>query len=191
MLQRGSIIKDKELNKDHEQDFYSEYEKELIQKVEEITTLMENNLLFSGSRTPTFDELNRAMLGYEPILFKLITIYNKVKMNLSKANDDYDMWFSEKFIEVKEELNRKDNKSTWYSAKELECTVKSRYKDDFLRLRAAVAKAESERSFVQRMISAWESYQFILSQLSKNSIAEANVIYSSLQGKSSLVEGEF
>lgn len=152
---------------------FTEAERRLLEQVEATIIQMKNHLLAMHDEfTPSFTEINKALLGHEHFLIELTKIYNRVKFNLDRAKNAFATWQAEEYMRIREEVNRRDNHSTWYSAKELDNMVISRNKEKYNQLQAAITRAECERSFVQRMIDSWDGYKFILNQVSRNSIAE-------------------
>ena len=150
-------------------------EERLIQFVSRQIDKMNENLLFDGKKEPSLYELNISLVNYQRILLALTSLYNETKFDVSKKEEEYDAWYAEKFIETRNRLNpRNEPQSKWFTAKEIEFVVKSENKEKHAKFRARIAEAECKRSLVERLIKGWENYQFILGQLSKNSIAEAD-----------------
>lgn len=152
---------------------YDESEQKLIKFVEEKLELMENHLLFKGDRCPSLYELNLALANYEHILLSLTAMYQTARWKAMKTKDAFDEWFALKFITIRDEVNPKNSPaSKYYSSKEIEYMVIANNKDEYSKFRSAMALADHEKSTISRMIEGWKGYQFILQQLSKNSIAE-------------------
>lgn len=152
---------------------FDEAEQKLLVFVKTNLDKMKNNLI-SQQDYPTLDRINKALIEYEQIQFSLNYLYNRVKFDVERAQYEYDSFFAQAYMNVKEEYNRKDNKKEWYSVKEIEYTVQNKFKNKLSQLRAKIAAAESRRSFCERQCRGWEAYQFVLTQLSKNLIADAN-----------------
>lgn len=152
---------------------YTKAEKNILDYVSKCLDLMKKNLNFNTNETPSISQLQLACIKHEPCLIALTTMYNRQKVNLSKAQDEYDAWFAEKYMALKEEKNLPTNKSVWYSPKELEYLVKTKWKEEFAQKRAAIAQADAQRSFIERLVRSWESYQFTLGTMSRNAQAEA------------------
>ena len=90
-----------------------------------------------------------------------------------KTKDAFKEWFALKFITIRDEVNPKNSPaSKYYSSKEIEYMVIANNKEEYSKFRSAMALADHEKSTISRMIEGWKGYQFILQQLSKNSIAE-------------------
>lgn len=146
---------------------------ELIQFVNEKIQLMEEKLLFQGDRTPSLYELNLAMASYESILLSLTAMYQTARWEVVKTKEAFDEWYALQFITIRDEVNPRNSPATkYYSAKEIEYMVIANNKNDHAKFKAAVSLAEHKKSMLSRMIEGWKGYQFILTQLSKNSIAE-------------------
>lgn len=148
-------------------------EEELISFVNEKLKLMEDKLLFHGDRCPSLYELNLAMASYESVLLSLTALYQTIRWEVTKTREAFDEWFALQFITIRDEVNPKNSPaSKYYSSKEIEYMVVANNKSEHAKFKAALSLAEHKKSMISRMIDGWKSYQFILQQLSKNSIAE-------------------
>lgn len=135
---------------------------------------MDKKLLFWGESSPPLAVLNKALMDHSHVLLALTSLYENARIQVSKAKEEYEEWHAIKFIEVRTEVNRDElARNKWYSEKEIEYMIRTKYRAEMAQLKAAYELAESQRSMLQRMIDGWSSYQFILVQLSKNSIAES------------------
>lgn len=150
---------------------YGEAEKKLVDFVSKNITLMQNNLL--TSEFPDLQSINKAYINYLPISFSLNSLYQRVRFDASKAQKDLELFDDQAMHATKIELNREDNKKTWFSATELKNAAHTKYKARYAQLNAKVDLAEGRRSFVERLCKSWDAWQFSLGQLSRNLIAEA------------------
>lgn len=151
---------------------YGEANKKLVEFVSKNIELMQSHLLKDS--IPDIQSINKAYIDYLPISFSLNNLYQKVKFDASKAQHEYELFDDQAMYATKTELNRDDNKKTWYSATELKNAAHTKYKSMYAKLNAKVDLAEGRRSFVERLCKAWDSWQFGLGQISRNLIAEAN-----------------
>ena len=150
----------------------SDAQVKLIKFVETQINKMNEHLLFNGQQ-PNISQLNQALSEYEGILFGLTSLYEMVRWDAVEANDIYDDWIARKSIMIRDQVNPANvAASKWYSAKEIEWLVISRYGDERAKLLANKRLAEHEKSTVERLIDGWKSYGFILNQLSANARAE-------------------
>lgn len=134
---------------------------------------MDKKLLFWGESSPPLSVLNKALMDHSHVLLALTSLYENARIQVSKAKEEYEEWHAIKFIEIRTQVNRDElARNKWYSEKEIEYMIRTKYKAEMAQLKAAYELAESQRSTLQRLIDGWSSYQFILVQLSKNSIAE-------------------
>lgn len=144
----------------------------LIKFVETQIAKMNEHLLFNGQQ-PTISQLNQALSEYEGILFGLTSLYEMVRWDAVEASDIYDDWVARKSIMIRDQVNPANvAASKWYSAKEIEWLVISRFGDERAKLLANKRLAEHEKSTVERLVEGWKSYGFILNQLSANARAE-------------------
>ena len=129
--------------------------------------------LLSNGGNITLNEVEIALATYEPTLFALIAIYEQAKAEAAIAKAKYEEFYSEKYMEVRNQYNTKDVKNAqWLSAKEIESTAYVLYKKEFADLKAEIIKTDGQRSTVERLLRSWENYQFILITISKNIIAQ-------------------
>ena len=113
-------------------------------------------------------------MDHSHVLLALTSLYEDARIQVSKAKEKYEEWHAIKFIEVRTEVNRDElARNKWYSEKEIEYMIRTKYRAEMAQVKSAYELAESQRSMLQRMIDGWSSYRFILVQLSKNSIAES------------------
>ena len=117
----------------------------------------------------TFNELNSFLLSYNTIFLSLVGIYNIAKIEYLKEQEDFDNWFSEKFIIIRNRENPKELSATkWASQKEIEYMVRQEYKSEYVPRKSKLLLMERKASFFRRLIDIWTSQQYILSTLSKN-----------------------
>lgn len=139
---------------------------------------MESHLLFDGKSIPTLGELSSAICQHAHIMLALTSLYETARWELSEAKENYDLWYAQKYMEVRNAVNREDlAKAKWYSSSEIEMMVKSKYRKEIKELKAAVMSADAKKSTLQHLIDGWNNYSFQLQTLSKNAQAE----YSSVQ----------
>lgn len=148
---------------------------DLLAFVEREIYKMNNKLLFNGERAPSIYELDYALATYQQTLFALTALYEQAKYDAEIAKAKYEEFYNTKYMEVRNKYNNIDVKnSQWLSAKEVEATTYSVYKKELAALKADWIEKDCERSTSERLCRGWESYQFVLGQLSRNSIAEIN-----------------
>lgn len=151
-------------------------EQKLISYVSRQLELMENNLIFKGDKQPSLYELDLALCSYEHVLISLNQLYNAARFEVQKAKEAYDEWYAIVFMEMRDSLNpRNQPASKWYSSNEIGYAVRAKYKSEHAKFRAAITLAEQKRSMIERLVEGWRSYQFVLTTLSKNSIAEYEI----------------
>lgn len=151
---------------------YDEAQKKLLVFVTENIKVMQAHLL--KDRFSSFDELRKAYIDYVPTSLELNRLYQRVKMDAKRAADELEAFDDQAMDSTKRELNRDDNKKTWFSPTELRAAAHTKYKNKYAQLNARVALAEGRRSFVERLCKTWDSWNFSLNQLSANLRAEAN-----------------
>lgn len=167
---------DSEFDSNYKSEISKEMEKasdDLIAFVSEKINNMNNKILFNGNREPEMWEIDSSLMLYEQTLFALIASYESAKVDEDVAKENFNEWYATKYMEIRNKYNTKDVKNaSWLSAKEIEQTVYSVYKSDAAKMKADIIVKERERSTIEHLMNSWESYQYILTQLSKNTISE-------------------
>lgn len=152
----------------------SDAEQRLLTFVEEQVEKMRGYAKFNAANgQPGFFELNRALSEHQIVWLGLVTLNAMAKIELSRAKEAYDDWFSEKYIDKRNELNPRSMAATkWYSTKEIEMYVRVENKEDFHKYDRALTMAEHKVAHIRRLLEGWSSQQFALARLSKNVEAE-------------------
>lgn len=142
---------------------------ELLAYVDQQIQRMNRKVTFRNNENITLFELNIALSTYEPTLFALTALYEQAKFDAEVAEEKYNEWYYDKYMEIRNTYNTVSVKnSQWLSAKEIDATLFKTYRAQAAALKAEKIKAEGQRSTVERLLRGWENYAFILSQLSKN-----------------------
>ena len=128
-----------------------------------------------------FFELQQALASYQQVNLGLISVYALAKVEYARAKEQWEEWYSERYIEVRDELNPRSMTSTkWYGAKEIDMQVRVKYKVQYKKYSSEVTMAESKLSLLRRMMDSWATHNYTLSNLSKN--AQAEVMGSQVEG---------
>ncbi|MFW6225417.1 MAG: hypothetical protein ACOC3V_00495 [bacterium] len=121
----------------------------------------------------TPEAVNTALAQYNDILLMLISEYNRKKDDYNKISLDYQLWWDEKFSNIRRELNPMNAPaSKWASKSEIESEVRVQYKNEFLDWQKNLLKIEQEKSFIGNLLDAWKKMDSILITLSTNLRAE-------------------
>ncbi len=161
-------------------DAFSEEEEKLVSFVNKRLQLMEANLL--PDELPTPEKLNMAMLAWTSVSSALNSLYSRIKYKVSDAVSEQKTFEAQAYIQTKREMEKTaeakgmkvGDKKAFLATKEVEYEARIKYKNAFRKMEAKVAKVESQRSFVERLCQSWQSYQFILTTLSRNMNADLN-----------------
>ena len=150
----------------------SKANEELLAFVDKQIQRMNNKVQFNKGDISLY-ELDMALATYEPTLFALIALYEQAKAEAEISKAKYDEWYYDKYMEIRNTYNTKDVKNAqWLSAKEIEATLFKIYRKDAAQLKADVIKTEGQRSTMERLLKSWESYQFVLTTMSRNVTAQ-------------------
>lgn len=160
---------------------YEESEKKLIEFVEKQVETMKQNLLFGGA-DPSLYELNRVLSQYETIALGLTSLYATVRQDADYAQEKYDDAYGLWFIQEREaSASLGDKKSP--STREIDMLVRSKHLTELAKLKAAVIETDTKRNMVDRLCKNWDQYNFVLSTMSRNAVAEVSA---SLRSSSNL-----
>lgn len=155
-------------------EFTPEAEQRLLAFVEEQLDRMQKAASLNGiDGQPGFYELNQALMDYQKVYLGLVSLNTLAKTELSKAQEAFDDWFANKYIEIRNEINPRNlSANKWYSTKEIEMEVRVRHPQEFKRLHDEVTYADHRVNMIRRLLEGWNSQQFVLSRLSRNVEAE-------------------
>lgn len=157
------------------EDVMSFYEDELIKFVSEQVTKMDQKLLFDGQSSPPLQLIDRAIMQHEHVMLALTALYEQSRWALNMAKEVYDEWYAKKFLEIRMEVNKKDEaRAKWFKDTEIDYMVTCKYTKERAEMKAKMQLADAKVSLFRRLIDSWNSYAFQLGQLSRNGIAEKN-----------------
>lgn len=150
-------------------------EQRLIEFVEDQIAKMREYSKLGNGKDATFYEVNEALMSYQNTLLALLAMHNTAKIEHMRAKEAFDDWFAQKYIAVREEVNpRSLSAQKWYSQKEIEMMVRQTYNTEYKRLSWNLTLTEQQLAFLRRLLEGWNTHQYILTQLSRNLIAEVN-----------------
>jgi hypothetical protein len=134
---------------------------------------MRSYVQFQAGQDPTFFEINQALLTYQDTNLGLLALHNTAKMENTRAKEIFEDWYAGKYIEMRDRLNpRTLSAQKWYSQREIELQVRNEYAEEYHRYNWDVIATEQQLAFMRRLLESWASYQYVLTQLSKNLISE-------------------
>ena len=164
-------------------DAMSVAETAFIEFVSKQVTKMDQKLLFDGNSSPPLQLIDKALMQHEHVMLALTALYEQSRWKLNAAKEAYKEWEAVKYLEVRMEVNKKeDTVAKWYKKEEIDRMVIVKYRKDNARMMAQIALADSKCSLFRRLIDSWNQYAFQLGQLSRNAIAEKNSSFCELTG---------
>lgn len=150
-------------------------ETKLVAFVNQQIEKMRSHVQFQAGKEPSFFEVNQALLSYQDTNLGLLALHNTAKMENTRAKEIFEDWYAQKYIDVRDRVNpRTLSAQKWYSQKEIELMIRNEYKDEYHRYNWDVIITEQQLAFMRRLLEGWASYQYVLTQLSKNLISELN-----------------
>lgn len=153
---------------------YTEAEEELIKFVEKKIAQMNESLLFNGDSSPSFSKLNQSLMEYESVMLGLLVLHQEARFKASVAQENYDNFYSVKYVDIKAREASLDPKKKIPAAKEIEMAVRKEHMVELAKLKAKAMEAENEYNFINHLVESWKNYQFVLGTLSRNAQAEAS-----------------
>lgn len=153
---------------------YTEAEEELIKFVEKKIAQMNESLLFNGDSSPSFSKLNQSLMEYESVMLGLLVLHQEARFKASVAQENYDNFYSVKYVDIKAREASLDPKKKIPAAKEIEMAVRKEHLVELAKLKAKAMEAENEYNFINHLVESWKNYQFVLGTLSRNAQAEAS-----------------
>lgn len=149
---------------------YSEANKDLIAYVEQKISWMNQKII---DQEPSFAMLNEQLSHYESVMLALTALHAQTRIDWNIAKEEYDDFYAKKYCEEKINQTNMGKSAQFTSAREIDMIVRKTYIKDLAQLKANILKTEGKYNTLNYLIDGWKNYQFILSQLSKNAIAEA------------------
>lgn len=147
----------------------------MISFVQEQIDMMKSHLALGNNSDPTFYEVNAALCSYQNVNLALLAMHNNARVEHIKAKERFEDWFAEKYIFIRERENpRSLSAQKWLSQREIELIIRTEYKEEYRQYNWEVIEAEHQLNFMRRLLDAWSSHQFVLTQLSKNLISEVS-----------------
>lgn len=128
------------------------------------------NLISNGQVTP--EALNEGLANYFSINRFLVTIYEQVVQELEETKIQYDMWYSELFIQEKAKLNDGRPQSKFASQAEINSAVIVNNQNDYKEKKYEILQKERRVSFYRRLLDSWKVQSNILINLSQNMRSE-------------------
>lgn len=121
--------------------------------------------------------INEGLANYGAILFTLSAEYSRKKAEVFTIEEDFKMWWNEKFVAVRRKFN--DNglaASKWLSKSELEAETKVLHKIEYMDKHAQVFAIKEELKLYSNLIDIWKKWDSILMTLAYNMRSELKAL---------------
>jgi len=123
---------------------------------------------------PSFFEVNQALMGHHNVYLSLLTVYYSAKHEYTAAKRQYDNWYAEKYtLIMRAENPRSISAQKFISTKEIEFLLRMAHATEISEKLDNLNLLDEKLSFMRRMLDGWKGHQFVLTQLSKNIMGEA------------------
>lgn len=134
-------------------------------------------------------EVNNALADYISINSFLLEEYEKKILLYNLKKDNFDNWFAEKFIDIRNK-NNTDNKATtkWLSKQEIEMIIRIDYKEEFSEKNGELILLDREVSTLRRLCETYKKMDTIFQTLSNNARQEMKSL--SLENRMNTIHNE-
>lgn len=147
---------------------YKEYVEQQLDQFSKYASLIDD-----ASLEVTPELVNTALANYTNVNVALNAEYQRYKSELQKAERSFQLWWDERFTDVRKENNRLDIAGTkWISYKEIASETRMRYKEEYDQWASHVQELEDRVNFLRRLLDQWEKHGHMLAQLGQNMRAE-------------------
>ncbi len=179
-----SYLSDQEELKRKQKEYIDGLEEKLEASDEELLNFINGQIMNMSKRiikweygSPPLSVLSEALATHSQTMLALQSLYEAARLELSRAKKIYEVWHAEKYMEIREkyatiEKTSRTERLKFLSKDEIEMQIIADYKDEYLLFKGKIDAADEKRSTADRLISTWSSYQFELTQISKNALAE-------------------
>lgn len=125
------------------------------------------DVIEAGEISPVLVYHNLAV--YSDINLSLNSEYQRYKSEYKRILREFNMWFDERFVKVRREMNDiKLPASKWASKQEIESETRVQNKEEFLTWKDRLDEAEDRMEFFRRLLDQWKAHAYILQTLSDN-----------------------
>ncbi|MEI7509695.1 MAG: hypothetical protein WCJ62_09565 [Flavobacterium sp.] len=122
-------------------------------------------------------EINMALGAYHEVSVTLLSEYQKAKYILNQVKRNFTVWYDEKYLEARKELNNpNDPASKWASTKEIDSHTRVKNKEEWLSKTEQVEEQEQRVSFLSGLRDSWKAFDSMLVNLSQNSRSEMKAL---------------
>lgn len=147
---------------------YLKYVEEQVEKFKEYSRLIKE-----GTNDIPPESINRALAEYTGISVMLNAEYQRTRALHANVKEEYQVWWDEKFCQVRKENNDVNlAASKWLSKEELFSETRYRYKDEYLEWTRKLNNLEGKEAFIRRLIDSWDSHGKMIIAISNNMRSE-------------------
>jgi hypothetical protein len=125
------------------------------------------NVIYNNEISPYL--INEVLANYNHIFDMLNTEYQRCKSIHFKLKCEFDDWYDERFVEVRDDLILKSKSDKIkVSLVEIEKVLKVQHKDNYRLYRDKVNTADMKTSYMRRNLENWKKVDSVLNTLSNN-----------------------
>lgn len=139
------------------------------EKIEFINSI--GNLIQNGEVSA--EALNECLANYFSITRYILTLYESVSLEDDNLKLEYKVWYAEKFLQSKTDLNKDVTaKTKMASTTEIEQNVIVSNKSEYIEWQQRLILSEKRKSFYLRIMESWKSNSQQIIQLAQNARTE-------------------
>jgi hypothetical protein len=150
---------------------YVEYAQNLIEEYQEARNLTDN-------RNITPDQINYNLAVYLKVSDILIDEYEKAQLEYNNQKEDFQIWWDEHYIKIRERLNPLDlTAQKWAGKEEIASYVRNENKDQYMEFKSELLLSERKVSKLKRICDSYKNFSYLLTTLSDNMKIQMNNLH--------------
>lgn len=142
-------------------DTYIQYVEATIARYSEAGNLVRNKEV-----NPT--DLNRVLAEFLQTNLTIIAEYQRAKVNKFSVENEYNIWYDQKFMDTRKSLFGENETNSKISVKEIETQLRVNNKDEYKIWQEKLAEADFKEQFLLRVVEQYKKLDQILVCLSQN-----------------------
>lgn len=118
-------------------------------------------------------EVDKALALFPKTMMEITRDYHKERLSYQKLLDEFKIWYNEKFVIIKAELEEKKvTKSTKIAVSEYEAELISHYKEQYSEWKRKLRLAEYKKACMKDIADNFQINYGVLKTISQNMISE-------------------
>lgn len=144
----------------------TDYDEAFLKHIQESIARLQKQDRLGKEMDMTFEDLERTLRDYQKTFWDLVAMHSKASYDLKKKKEQFELWWDEKFIEVRRRENRQElSAQKWASTKELESMTRFENVREYTVWREELRYLEENESFSKRVLDQWREQNYTLGHL--------------------------